>query len=65
MKKVLLLAAGFLIISSSLSLSSCAPKVGCEINEQNLSQIDRNGKLSKKGGDSQLFSKKMRKRMGQ
>lgn len=65
MKKALLLIFGFLVFTATISTSSCAPKVGCEINEQKMPQVDRNGKLSKKGGDSQLFNKKMRKRMGQ
>ncbi len=64
MKKLLLFIALLLSVSTLGTLSSCSPKVGCEINEAQSPKVDRKGRMSTKGGKSQLFGKKQRKRMG-
>ncbi|GEM_PF-1110178 len=65
MKKYLLLLGLFCLLSlGTASLSSCTPKVGCELNEGLAPKTNRKGELSKKRGKSNLFDKKKRKKMG-
>lgn len=45
----------------AITLPSCATKSGCPMNENVHSKPDRKGKLSKKGGNSNLFPKDMRR----
>lgn len=52
--------AFFFIIGSSQT--SCSPKSGCPINEEAHAKPDKKGKLSTRGGRSQLFPKDMRKK---
>lgn len=62
MKKVLnyfMLALALTLVSTALP--SCATKSGCPMNENVHSKPDRKGKLSKKGGNSNLFPKDMRR----
>ncbi len=50
---------------STLTSSCRTKKEGCAYNEKLRKQnVDKNGNLSTKSGDSNLFSKKMRKRSG-
>ncbi len=51
-----------LLLSSGLS-SSCSRKTGCPVNENVHVKPNRKGELPTKGGSSNLFSKKMRKKM--
>ena len=64
MKKILLILSLFIAISTAASFSSCSPKVGCELNEEVGPKVNKRGKLSTKRGNSNLFDKKRRKRMG-
>ena len=49
-----------LLIASGLMVSSCAPKYGCPINEETHVDFE---KSKGKRGKSQLFDKKMSKRI--
>jgi len=58
-RNIFLLALAF-----SITLSTgCARKAGCPAYESLHTKTTKKGELSKKKGDSQLFSKKMRKAM--
>lgn len=65
MKKNTLIIAFFaafaLIVSTSMT--SCKTKEGCGLEEKYSAPVDRDGNLSRKGGKSNLFSKKQRKKM--
>ena len=45
-------------------LSSCNPGTGCLINESAHVKMGKDGKLPTGGGSSNLFDKKMRKKLG-
>ena len=64
MKKLLLILSLSIAISTVTSLSSCSPKVGCELNEEVGPKVNKRGELSTKRGNSNLFDKKRRKSMG-
>lgn len=42
---------------------ACNKKTGCPANEAASVKVKRNGELPSKRGDSQLFNRKMRKKM--
>ncbi|MBK7475933.1 MAG: hypothetical protein IPI11_07920 [Haliscomenobacter sp.] len=52
-----------LIGFSTAALPSCSPKVGCPINEEVHSSVNRKGELKNKKGKSGLFSPKMSRDM--
>ncbi len=65
MKKLIFCLTMFLFLTlGGATFSACSPKVGCELNEGMGPKTNRKGELSTKRGDSSLFGKKMRKRMG-
>jgi len=51
------------LISLSTAMSSCSRKSGCPAYEEAVSKPRKSGKFTK--GKSQLFDKKMRKRMSE
>ena len=51
-----------LLIFVSIS-SSCSKKTGCPINEKTHVKTNKKGLLSSKGGKSNLFDKKTRRRI--
>lgn len=60
---LLLLVAALFCVSGTMT--SCGSnKTGCPINEQQKGKVNRKGQLSNKKGKSNLFPKKMRKKMG-
>jgi hypothetical protein len=64
MKKLIFILGFFLLILTLSSTTSCSPKVGCELNESMAPPTNRRGELKTKRGNSNLFDKKTRKRMG-
>lgn len=52
-----------IVLSFMIPTQSCQRKVGCENTEEYQPKTDRNGNLSTKRGDTNLFSKKMQKSM--
>ena len=58
-KKVVISTLIFAV--AALLIPACAPKYGCEVNEETHVDFDKSGK--KKRGKSELFPKKMRKKM--
>jgi hypothetical protein len=64
MKRLILLLGFIFAVSALFSITSCSPKVGCEINEEIGPKTNKRGKLSTKRGSSNLFDKKKRKKMG-
>ncbi|HMY83488.1 MAG TPA: hypothetical protein PLC76_08745 [Saprospiraceae bacterium] len=64
MKKILTYIVLFVSIAAfSASVSSCSRKSGCPAYDEAVSKPKKNGNFNK--GKSQLFDKKMRKRMAQ
>jgi hypothetical protein len=63
LKFVLFLAFGLLVLGTA---PACKTKSGCPSNEQVQPKVNRKGEIKNKrrGNSSQLFDKKMRKRMG-
>lgn len=60
---ILLMVMGLFCFSNALT--SCGgPKSGCPINEKAKSRVNKKGELSGKKGKSNLFPKKVRKKMG-
>lgn len=60
---ILLMVIGLFCFSSVLS--SCGgPKSGCPVNERAKTRVNKKGELSGKKGKSNLFPKKVRKKMG-
>ena len=60
--RFMLLITGVFLFN--FTISSCgAPKTGCPINESAKTKVNKNGELSKKKGSSNLFPKKVRKKM--
>ena len=47
----------------SVGTSSCSRKSGCPAYETTTAKTNRKGELSTKSGSSNLFSKKMRRKM--
>ena len=48
----------------SQSMTSCGtPKTGCPVNEQAKTKVNKKGELSGKKGKSNLFPKKVRKKL--
>ncbi len=64
MKKLVFVLCLLFAFSLIGSVSSCSPKVGCELNEAQGPKTDKRGNLSMKRGRSNLFDKKTRKKMG-
>ncbi len=61
-KAVYFLLIGGLGLFITTGTSSCKTKEGCGLEDKYSAPVDRNGNLSTKRGDSNLFSKKQRKR---
>ena len=53
----------FFALSMSTSMTSCKTKEGCGLKEKYGAPTNKHGGLSTKGGKSNLFSKKKRKKM--
>lgn len=64
MKRLILFLGFIFVFTLCFSTTSCSPKVGCELNEEIGPKTNKRGELSKKRGNSGLFDKKTRKRMG-
>lgn len=62
-KATLLLLVGALFCISGTMTSCGSNKTGCPINEQAKGKVNRKGELSNKKGKSNLFPKKMRKKL--
>ena len=59
---VLLMIIGLFCFSNAMT--SCGgPKSGCPVNERAKSKVNKKGELSGKKGKSNLFPKKVRKKM--
>ena len=52
------------MFTALFTTTSCSPKVGCELNEEIGPKTNIRGQLTTKKGNSSLFDKKTRKRMG-
>jgi len=63
-KTTLLLLVGALFCISGTMTACGSNKTGCPINEQQKGKVNKKGQLSNKKGKSNLFPKKMRKKMG-
>ncbi len=61
-KNILIYFFGIILIGFAMTSSSCSKKVGCPVNENVNAKSGKNGKMSKRRGNSNLFPKKMRKR---
>jgi hypothetical protein len=60
MKRLLFLAA--VLFVAAIAVPACAPKTGCPANESLKADMSKTKK--KKGSDSDLFPKNMKKKMG-
>jgi hypothetical protein len=64
MKKYIKFFGIFLCFFLSITqFSSCKTAEGCQLEDKYQAKTDKHGNLSKKRGDSSLFSKKERKKM--
>ncbi|RME97713.1 MAG: hypothetical protein D6772_10065 [Bacteroidetes bacterium] len=63
MKRFCYLFFFVLLCVSTMPLQSCARKSGCPAYETTKTKTKRNGNLSTKRGSSNLFPKKMRRKM--
>ena len=64
MKKILKTSLlPIMVFLSAFVLASCSPKVGCPVNEEVHSAVNRKGELKNKKGKSSLFSPKMSRDM--
>jgi len=64
MKKLVLLILLFVFVCGSATMTSCSRKSGCPAYDSAKAPTNRKGELSTKGGNSNLFPKKMRRKMG-
>jgi len=62
-KSAILLMVFGLFCFSNVMTSCGGPKSGCPINESTTGKVNRRGELSNKKGKSNLFPKKVRKKM--
>ncbi len=60
---ILLMVMGLFCFSATL-ISCGGPKSGCPVNEKAKTRVNKKGELSSKKGKSNLFPKKVRKKMG-
>ena len=60
---ILLMVMGLFCFGNTLT-SCSGPKSGCPINEKAKARVNKKGELSGKKGKSNLFPKKVRKKMG-
>lgn len=61
-RKLKIIALGFFLAHLALA-PACSPKVGCPANEGLHFKTDRKGNMPSKRGKTQLFPKKMTRRM--
>jgi len=63
-KTTVLLLIFTLLLVGGIVTSCSGPKTGCPINERAKNKVNKKGELSQKKGKSNLFPKKVRKKMG-
>jgi len=64
MKRLVLLLFLLVFVAGSATMTSCSRKSGCPAYDSAKAPTNRKGELSTKGGSSNLFPKKMRRKMG-